>query len=111
MDFEFLGAVKEGLASLATVVGIYKQIKDSLPEGSKKDEIDEALAKAERELKVAESQIAKGLGYPLCKKHFPPGIMLSADERNWKCSECGNEKHPLPPIPTPSYGSQGHGNR
>ena len=111
MDFEFLGALKDGLASLATVVGIYKQIKDSLPEGSKKEEIDEALAKAERQLKLAESQIAQGLGYRLCKNHFPPMVMLSADERNWRCPECGNEKHSLPPIPTPSYNSQGRGCR
>jgi hypothetical protein len=60
MDFD-LGMLKEGLASLATAIGIYKQIKDSLPEGSKKEEVDEALKKAERQLKIAESQIAQGL--------------------------------------------------
>ena len=42
MDFDF-GTLKEGLASLAAAIGIYKQIKDSLPEGSKKEEADEAL--------------------------------------------------------------------
>jgi hypothetical protein len=54
MDFD-LGMLKEGLTSLGIAVGIYKQIKDSLPEGSKKEEVDEALKKAERQLKLAES--------------------------------------------------------
>jgi hypothetical protein len=102
MDFD-LGTLKEGLTSLGIAVGIYKQIKDALPEGSKKTEVDEALQKAERQLKLAESQIAQGLGYRLCKNHFPPVIMLSTDERNWKCPDCGNEKRPSPPIPPPSY--------
>jgi hypothetical protein len=91
MDFDF-GRLKEGLTTLGSIVGIYKQIKDSLPDGLKKDEIDEALKKAERQLKLAESQIAQGLGYQLCKNHFPPIIMLSADDKKWKCSECGYDK-------------------
>jgi len=91
MDFDF-GTLKEGLTGLAAAIGIYKQIKDSLPEGSKKEEADEALKRAERQLKLAESQIAQGLYYELCKAHFPPMIMLSANEKNWKCPECGNER-------------------
>jgi hypothetical protein len=95
MDFD-LGMLKEGLTSLGIAVGIYKQIKDSLPEGSKKNEVDEALQKAERQLKLAESQIAQGLKYEFCRNHFPPIIMLSANDKTWKCPECGNEKHPRP---------------
>lgn len=93
MDFD-LGMLKEGLTSLGIAVGIYGQIKDSLPEGSKKNEIEEALQKAERQLKLAESQVAQGLKFELCRNHFPPMIMLSPDDKNWKCPECGNEKHP-----------------
>ena len=97
MDFD-LGMLKEGLTSLGIAVGIYKQIKDSLPEGSKKEEVDEALKKAERQFKLAESQIAQGLRYELCRNHFPPMIMLSPDDKNWNCPQCGNEKHPPPPT-------------
>jgi hypothetical protein len=105
MGFD-LGMLKEGLTNLGLAVSLYKQIKDSLPRGSKKDEADEALQKAERQLKIAESQVAQGLGYRLCKNHFPPQVMLSPDERNWKCPECGNERHPSPPLQAPRYGFQ-----
>jgi hypothetical protein len=105
MDFDF-GTVKEAFTAATAALGLAKQIKDSLPQGSKKDEVDEALQKAERQFKLAESQLAQGLGYQLCKNHFPPQIMLSADERNWRCPECSNEKHPSPPIRQPRYGSQ-----
>jgi hypothetical protein len=74
MDFD-LGMLKEGLTSLGIAVGIYKQIKDSLPEGSKKEEVDEALKKAERQLKLAESQIAQGLMTKI-------GTALNAGMRN-----------------------------
>jgi hypothetical protein len=92
MDFDW-GMLKEGLTTLATAVGIYKQIRDSLPEGSKKQEISEALQKAERQLKLAESQIAQGLKYEFCRNHFPPQIMLSRNDQHWKCPQCDNEKY------------------
>jgi hypothetical protein len=100
MDFN-IGMLKEGLTSLGLAVGLYKQIKDSLPAGSKKDEADEALQKAERQLKLAESEIAQVLKYELCRNHFPPTIMLSPDNTNWNCPQCGNEKHPPRPRRRP----------
>ena len=105
MDFD-LETLKQGITSLGGIIGIVKQVKDMLPQGPKKDEIDAALQKVERQLKLAESQVAQGLGYRLCKNHFPPAVMLSPDERHWKCPECGTEKQPSPPIPRPSYGFQ-----
>jgi hypothetical protein len=102
MDFGW-ELFKEGVDSVGSVLGIFKQVRDILPEGSKKKEIDEALQKAEEQWKLAKSKMAQGLGYPLCRMHFPPGIMLDADGRNWKCPECDKEKRPFPPIPGPSY--------
>jgi len=104
MDFD-LETLKQGITSLGGVIGLIKQVKDMLPQGQR-EEIDVALQKAERQLKLAESQIAQGLGYRLCKNHFPPAVMLSPDERHWTCPECGSEKQPSPPIPDPGYSFQ-----
>jgi hypothetical protein len=93
MDFAF-ETVKQGISTAVAALGFIKQAKELLPEGSKKNEVDEALQKAERQLKLAESQIAQGLKYAVCRNHFPPVIMLSPDDKNWKCPECRNEKHP-----------------
>jgi hypothetical protein len=38
--------------------------------------IDQAIDKADRATRVAEAQIAKGLGYPLYQCDFPPPILL-----------------------------------
>jgi hypothetical protein len=95
MDFE---TVKQGISMAVAALGFIKQAKELLPESSKKNEVDGALQEAERQLKLAESQIAQGLQYQFCRNHFPPAIMLSPDDRNWKCPECGNEKHPSNPV-------------
>ena len=91
-------ALVQGIGLLQNVVGTLKQAKDLLPEGKKKDEAERALATAERELKVAEGKIASELDYELCRSHFPPEIMLSEDDRIWKCPECGNQKDTGPSI-------------
>lgn len=78
-----------------------KQAKDLLPEGANKEEISENVDQAERQIKIAEAHIAQSMGYKLCRNHFPPEIMISADNENWRCVACGNElqpkksKHPL----------------
>lgn len=89
MDIE---SIKQGLAAIGMALTTLKQAKDLLPENTKKQEISNAIADAERQLKIAESQTAQALGYVLCKDHFPPEIMLSKDDRIWKCPKCGNEK-------------------
>jgi hypothetical protein len=85
-------SIKQGLSAMGMVLGLFKQAKDLLPAGPKKDEIDEVLRRTERELKLAESQVAHGLEYELCRNHWPPEIMLSEDEIHWKCPVCPNEK-------------------
>ena len=85
-------SVSQALTEVGRVLALLKQAKDLLPSGTKKDEINQAIESAERQMKLAESKTAQGLGYVLCKNHFPPEIMLSSDERTWKCSVCDNEK-------------------
>ena len=94
-----IDSIKQALSTLGTTLTLLKQAKDLLPENSQKQELNTAIESAERQLKIAESQTAQGMGYELCKNHFPPEIMLSTDNKIWKCPTCGNEidKTPSPP--------------
>ncbi len=98
MDFESL---KQGLSAITMALATLKQAKDLLPDGGNKNKISENIEQAERQIKIAEAQIAQSMGYELCKNHFPPEIMISSDNKNWRCPACGNEikpkqfKHPL----------------
>jgi hypothetical protein len=82
----------EAFTLAGSAISILKQIKDMLPESPKRQEAEAKLERAERELKQAEAQTAKSLGYELCREHFPPEVMLSEDDRVWKCPKCGNVK-------------------
>jgi hypothetical protein len=84
--------VKQTLGTIGIAISTLKQAKDLLPDGTKKTEISNTLEQAERQLKIAESQIAQNLGYELCKKYFPPEIMLSIDDKIWICPACENKK-------------------
>ena len=85
-------SIKQGFATLGTALTVLKQAKDLMPDGPKKSEINETLEKAERQIKIAESQTAQGIGFELCRNYFPPEIMLSGDNINWQCPECNNKK-------------------
>jgi len=87
-DLEF---VKQAFGALGNVLTVLKQAKDLLPEGGKKVEVAKAIENAEKELKNAEAESARALGYQLCRNHWPAEIMLSKDNLNWKCPVCGNE--------------------
>jgi len=80
-----------GITIFSSALSALKQAIDLLPDGAKKEAAKEAAERAEREFKVAEAAAAQNMGYLICKNHFPPGVMLSADDVHWKCSDCGNE--------------------
>jgi hypothetical protein len=81
-----IGLIRESLDSL-------KSLKDLFPKGTKREQVEFKLADAERQIELAESQIALSLGYKLCKCTFPPAIMLRnglVDGReNLSCPKCG----------------------
>ena len=52
-------------------------------------DVGEKLREAENNFKIAEAEIADGFAYKLCRRHFPPGIMLDIDEYKSKCNTCG----------------------
>jgi hypothetical protein len=51
------------------------------------------LAQADETMQLARVELAKGLGYFLCQRHFPPGIKIDIREDispRWKCDTCGD---------------------
>ena len=92
-----LPSLKAGVDLLRGALGLVKDVKDVLPEGEKKSVVARTLVEAEKEVRLAEAQIAMALGYTLCQCTFPPQIMLSqgrhADgDEIWKCSRCGKQE-------------------
>ncbi len=89
MDIDSLA---KGVGIFGSAITAFRQALDLLPNNSKKEEAAEALERAERQFKTAEATIASKLDYEICRDHFPPVIMLSRDDMNWRCPECNNTK-------------------
>jgi len=104
-------SVKQVFSTEGAALGMLQQVADLLPKGSRKDEALESLERAERALKMAESQMATSMEYELCRKHFPPVVMLSSDDTNWECPECGNKKYTGLTMGTISLNFAEHGER
>ena len=91
-----IDALAKGVGLFSSALTALKQAIDLLPDGSKKTDAAAALERAEREFKIAEAETAKKLGYEVCRKHFPPEIMLSENDNDWECQKCGNKKYTGP---------------
>lgn len=89
-------SIKQAISAFSAAIIALKQAKDLLPEGKKKEEIVESIENAERQIKIAEAQIAHSMGYEICRNHFPPEVMLSADDENWVCTKCKTQKNTGP---------------
>lgn len=83
-------SISKGIGLVSTTISTLKTIKDLIPSDNKKNDFEEKLLEAENNLKIAEAEIAKGFDYKLCRRHFPPGILLDVDEFKMKCNVCGN---------------------
>ncbi len=78
-----LGALKPTFDALRSAMGLLKDAKDLLPSGDKTGAaISQALVTAESSAKIAEAEIAKALGFELCKCEFPPIPMLTVGTHN-----------------------------
>ncbi|MCA1474783.1 hypothetical protein [Bradyrhizobium sp. NBAIM08] len=95
-----LGGLKPAFDSLRSVLGLLKDAKDLLPAGEKSAAIAQALATAESSTKLAEAEVAKALGFELCKCEFPPTPMLTVGYHTrseghrpgdpvFECPKCG----------------------
>jgi hypothetical protein len=96
-----IDSVTKGVGLFSAALAAFKQALELLPDSSKKADAAAALERAEREFKLAEATAASKLKYEICRNHFPPGIMLSADDEIWKCPVCKNERNTNPPIKVP----------
>jgi hypothetical protein len=99
--------VKAGLDTLKVAIGLAKEVQGVLPPGERKDAVGTSLAEAERQLRLAEAQIAQGLGYDLCRCEFPPHPMVlvgyqqsllpSGEIRRTEVFQCASCKRTRPP--------------
>ena len=98
MDIELFG---KAVAAVHSTLALIKEAIDLLP-SSQKAEAEAALARAERESRVAEAKASESLGHRICHGHWPCGIMVELEEKgHWKCPECGHEIEP-PRLPSPN---------
>jgi hypothetical protein len=86
-----------GLQALSTALTVYekaskvvRELLGKLPDTPTKDAATKDLKQAEEAMEIAKVQVAESLGYVLCRRHFPPGIMLDVREGVWSCQ---NWKH------------------
>jgi hypothetical protein len=87
-------AIKSGLDLLEKLHSLYKRYVQKLPTGKDKEEGEKALMEAEKNMAVARAEIAQGLGFVLCRRHFPPGVMIriGPEQYNqWQCVVCQNK--------------------
>jgi hypothetical protein len=91
-------AVPDWLAYLTaakSALDIIKGIRAELPKGPEADKAQQQIDEAEAALKTTKAQLAKSLGFRLCKCSFPPSIMLlRKEERAYSCPECGDRFPP-----------------
>lgn len=93
---EPLSGIQASVGALTIIEKMTKFYKDwtgKLPDGPAKDQASKDLASADENLQLARIELAKGLGYKLCQRHFPPGILLDIREDvypRWKCDSCGD---------------------
>ena len=89
-------SLTQAVVGLKAVIDLAKQAKELLPEGPQREDVAAKLEQAERQLRIAEGQVANELDYELCRNHFPPEVMLSANDYVWECPKCGNTKDHSP---------------
>lgn len=85
--------IQDWIAAATDVLKLFKEVKDDLPHGSKREEAVRKLADAEAALANTKANMAKLLGYELCLRHFPPGIMIENHLHIVICNTCGKQRN------------------
>jgi hypothetical protein len=96
-------AASRPLRPLRAAIGLVKDAKELLPK-EKSEVVNAALATAESSSLIAEAEMAKALGYELCKCTFPPTIMVTVGQHNGR-TELGTG--PVYECPLCGYNSAG----
>ncbi len=89
MGIEELSAA---LTLAKTAISAFKEARNLIPGGPQRQQIEDALDNAEKAFVIAEAQVADELRYPICRKHWPPEIMLlirsTEDSEIFQCPKC-----------------------
>lgn len=85
-----IDSLTKGISLVSTTISTLKKIKDLIPAKDKKQDIEIKLEEAEKNIKIAEAEIARGFNYQICQRHFPPGIMIEIEPYKSKCNVCGH---------------------
>lgn len=89
---DWINAISAGIKAISVLKIFFKK---SPPEESARKEVLEAVEEIEKGFNIAQLKLAEELGYGLCKKHWPPVIMLSKGNlydpytEQFECTECG----------------------
>jgi hypothetical protein len=73
--------IKTAFDMFRSAIGLYRDVRPGTENPEQAKAITAALDKAEAAAKLAEAEIAKALGYELCKCEFPPTAMLTIGHR------------------------------
>ena len=87
-----LAGIKNGMDIIRSALELFKGATGALPNGDRKTAIADSIERAEREIRLGETQIALALGYHLCRCTFPPQIMVSVSHAHgqhaFQCPGC-----------------------
>jgi len=85
-----LESLSKGISLVSSTITTLKELKNILPLESKRHNLGKKLEDAEKNLVLAEANLARGFNYQICRRHFPPGIMLEIAPFQSKCNICGH---------------------
>ena len=94
----YFDQAKGALDFIRTAIRTARDAKDLIDDVDQKEVIEQKLGEAERSAQLAEAQIAKGLGYEICRCDYPPKIMKvigrypGTDIQQIACPACGDKK-------------------
>ncbi len=81
MDPDSFDGIKAFIDASRSALGLAKDAQDLVPDSEEKKAALQALEIAESSSEVAKAELAKALGYELCKCEFPPIPMLKVGYR------------------------------
>jgi hypothetical protein len=88
----------KAMASIGVSLAALKPYIDLIPNPQKKKEAKAELEKLEEGFKLAQVGKAKELGYPICERHWPPGIMVRGKDGERTCIVCGSKQDSVPGL-------------
>jgi hypothetical protein len=93
-----LGTAGTIATTLKSYIDVAKGLREVMPDGKERDELDRELKNAEEGLARTDAQLVQQLGYTLCRCTFPPTPMLyKRDQSANVCPNCGETEKVLRP--------------